>query len=57
LLWVAFWVLSSALAALRMPKPGGTILFIVVTVAAWFGLMSFLGGYLIKKEIRDCLNV
>jgi hypothetical protein len=55
--WVAFWVLSSALAASRMPKPDGIILFFAISIAAWFGLVSFLGGYLIKKEITDCLNV
>ena len=55
-LWVAFWVSSSALAASRLPKPEGAVLFIAVSLAAWFGLVSFLGGYLIRKEITDCLN-
>jgi hypothetical protein len=39
-----------------MPQPEGAFLFIGVTIAAWFVLVSFLGGFLIKKEIRDCLN-
>jgi hypothetical protein len=55
-LWVAFWVLSSALAASGMPKPDGIILFSAVSLAACFGFLSFLGGYLIKKEIADCLE-
>lgn len=55
-LWVAFSVVSSGLAASAMPEPDGAILFIAVTLAAWFGLVSFLGGYLIKKEITGCLN-
>jgi hypothetical protein len=55
-LWVAFWVCNSALAASAMPKPDGALLFIAVSLAAWFGFVSFLGGYLIKKEITDCLN-
>lgn len=55
-LWVSFWVWASALAALAMPKSEGALLFIAVSSAAWFGFVSFLGGYLIKKEITDCLN-
>jgi hypothetical protein len=55
-LWVAFWVWASALAALGLPKSEGAILFIAVSSAAWFGLVSFSGGYLIKKEITNSLN-
>jgi hypothetical protein len=55
-LWVAFWVACSLLAARRMPEPGGAILVIGVACAAWFGLVSFLGGYLVKKEISDRLK-
>ena len=54
--WVGFWVACSALAALPMPELGGAIFAIGVSSAAWFGNVSFLGGYLIKKEIADCLN-
>jgi hypothetical protein len=56
LLWVAFWITCGSLAALAMPEPGGAILFIGIACAAWFGIVSFLGGYLIKKEISDRLN-
>ena len=55
-LWVAFWIACSLLAARAMPEPGGAILVIGVTCAAWFGLVCFLGGYLIKKEISDHLR-
>jgi len=55
-LWAAFWIACSLLAARAMPEPGGAILVIGVACAAWFGLASFLGGYLIKKEISDCLR-
>jgi hypothetical protein len=55
-LWVAFWVACSLMAARRMPEPGGAILVIGVACAAWFGLASFLGGYLVKKEISDRLK-
>jgi hypothetical protein len=55
-LWVAFWTLCSLLAARAMPAPGGVILLIGVTCATWLGIVSFLGGYLIRKEIGDCLK-
>ncbi|HEY1802513.1 MAG TPA: hypothetical protein VGG46_16420 [Terriglobales bacterium] len=55
-LWVAFWIACSLLAARAMPEPGGAILVIGVACAAWFGLVCFLGGYLIKKEISDRLK-
>jgi hypothetical protein len=56
-LWVAFWFCNSGLAASGLPTLGGAILLIIgVSLASWFGFVSFLGGYLIKKEISDCLN-
>ncbi|MGA7078683.1 MAG: hypothetical protein WBQ43_22460 [Terriglobales bacterium] len=55
-LWVGFWAACSSLAALAMPEPGGAILFIGIACAAWLGIVSFLGGYLIKKEIAGCLG-
>jgi len=60
-LWVAFSVWVSALTVLGISKPNGAILFIAVGLAAWFavvwfGFVSFIGGYLIKKEITDCLS-
>ena len=57
LMWVAIWVTCSGLAASAMPEPVGAILLIAVTLTiAWLALVRFLGGFLIKKEILDCLN-
>jgi len=39
-----------------MPPLGGVIVVIGVACAAWFGIVSFLSGYLIKKEIGDHLK-
>jgi hypothetical protein len=56
ILWAAFWALCGYLTGRAMPQPAGTALFIVVIFAAWFGIVSFLGGYLVKREIVDGLN-
>jgi hypothetical protein len=56
LLWVASWITCGSLAAVAMPEPAGAILFIGIACAAWLGIVSFLGGYLIKKEIADRLS-
>lgn len=56
LLWVAFWITCASLAASVMPEPGGAILFIGIACAGWLAIVSFLGGYLIKKEIADRLD-
>jgi hypothetical protein len=55
-LWVAFWITCGSLAVGAMPEPAGAILFIGIACAAWLGIVSFLGGYLIKKEIADRLS-
>jgi hypothetical protein len=39
-----------------MPEPAGVILFIGFSSLAWLGNVCFLAGYLIKKEIGDCLK-
>lgn len=55
-IWVAFLATCSGFAAVATPGLGWAILLIAaVTVGAWFVLVRFLGGFLIKKEIRDCL--
>lgn len=54
--WVAFWVACSVLSAFAMREPAGAILVVIVTVAAWLGIVSFIGSYLIEKEIGDYLN-
>lgn len=56
LLWVAFWMTCGSLAARAMPESGGVILLAGIACAAWFGIVSFLGGHLIKKEIADHLS-
>jgi len=55
-IWALWWVTCSGMAASYMPQPGGALFFFGVSGAAWFGIVSFLGGYLIKKEIGDCLG-
>jgi hypothetical protein len=56
-LWAASWFSSSGIAASGMPTLPTAVLFIAVsTLAAWLVFVSLLGGYLIKKEIADCLN-
>lgn len=55
-LWVAFWSCCSGLTAVGLPQPEGAILFISVSLTAWFALVSFLSGYLIRKEIAGCLK-
>ena len=54
--WVAFWVACSVLSAFAMREPAGAILVVIVTVAAWLGIVSFIGSYLIAKEIGDYLK-
>jgi hypothetical protein len=49
--WVASSVALSSLMASAMPLPGGAIVLIAFPCATWLYLVSFLGGYLIKKEI------
>ncbi len=55
-LWVAFWIACSLLAVRAMPEPEGAILVIGVACASWLGVVCFLGGYLIRKEIGDHLR-
>jgi hypothetical protein len=55
-LWVAFWAACSFLAARGLPEPAGALFFITFFGVAWFGIVSFLGQYLVKKEISDCLK-
>jgi len=46
----------SLVMAVFMPQPGGTIFFVGSVSAYCFVMVSFLGGYLIKKEIGDHLS-
>ncbi len=54
--WTGFWVGCSALAASAMPASRGAALVVGVACTVWLGIVSFLGGYLLKKEIGDNLN-
>jgi hypothetical protein len=54
---VGFSIACGGMAAAAMPEPGGAIVFIVFSCAVWFTHVSFLGGYLVKKEIADQLKV
>jgi hypothetical protein len=56
-MYLAVWVCSCGEASVGMPTLAYAILFIAVGfAAAWFGFVSFLGGYLIKKEITSYVN-
>lgn len=51
-LWFAFWVVCGFFVARALPAPGGAIFFVALACVAWLGNVSFLGGYLIRKEIE-----
>jgi hypothetical protein len=56
-LYVALWGVSTGGAALAAPTFGEfALLFGLLFLAGWFGYVSFLAGYLVKKEIADCLH-
>jgi hypothetical protein len=56
LLFFAFWVACGYLVARAMPQPSGVILLASISAVAWLGVVSFLGGYLVKKEIDNELR-
>jgi hypothetical protein len=51
-----FSVIWCLLLAWAAPEPWAKIIPIAFGCAAWFGIVSFLGGYLIKKEVGDHLR-
>jgi hypothetical protein len=55
-LFAASGIATGFLAACAMPEPAGVLFFVGFTCASWLGIVSFLGGYLIKKEISDRLR-
>jgi hypothetical protein len=55
-LLAALGIAVGFLAACAMPEPAGLLFFVGFACATWFGIVSFLGGYLIKKEIADRLS-
>jgi len=57
ILHVAFWGTCGALMAQAMPEPAGVILFGGMLLAAWFSIVKFLAGHLVKQEIMDEVGV
>ena len=55
-LFVLFWALCASLAARQMPEPIGWISVLAVTSVAWIGIVNFLSGYVVTKEIREALE-
>jgi hypothetical protein len=54
--YLAFSVCSFG-GSVGMPTLAYAVVFVAAGfAAAWFYLVSFLGGYLLKKEIRDCVK-
>ena len=56
LLFFAFWVICGYLIARSMPRPSGVIFFASLSAVAWLGVVSFLGGYLVKNVIDNELR-
>ena len=57
LLIAGFWITLGIMVGIAIPEqPGGAIFAFGVSCAAWLGNFSFLTGYLVKKEIGDCLK-
>ena len=52
-----FWVLWCLLLAGAVPELWAKFIPIAIACVSWFGIVSFLGDYLIKKEIGDHLKV
>ena len=55
-LFAALGIAVGLLVACALPEPAGVLFFIGFAAATWFGIVSFLGGYLVKKEISDRLK-
>lgn len=54
--FAALGIAIGFLAARAMPEPLGVLFFVGFGLATWFGIVSFLGGHLVKKEISDRLK-
>ena len=55
-LFAALGILAGFLASSAMPEPAGISFFVVFTSGTGFGIVSFLGGCLIKKEFGEVLK-
>ncbi len=56
ILFAALGIAIGFLAARAMPEPLGTLFFLGFACVTWLGMVSFFGGYLVKKEISDRLK-
>jgi hypothetical protein len=56
ILAVAFWAACGALMGHAMPQPAGIVVFGLMVISAWFGIVEFLGGRLLKREIMNELG-
>ena len=56
LLWVGFYSIYVGLAARDMQEPNGALLFASVTIVAWLFYFFFVGGHLVKREIRNAVR-
>ena len=55
-LFAGLGIASAGMAATAMSEPAGILFFVGFASATWFGIVSFVGGYLIRKEISDRLR-
>jgi hypothetical protein len=56
ILWVAFWGAAFSLSAQRLPALAIVAVATVAVGCAWLVFVSFLGGYLVKREILGVLE-
>jgi hypothetical protein len=54
--WVVFWIACCAVGVPAAPQPAGALLLLVGSGVLWLFVLSFVGGYLIKEEIRGALR-
>jgi len=50
------WIVAAGFAGSAAPQPVGALFFLGVSAAAWFGIVSFFAGYLIREEISANLR-
>ena len=55
LLLVVFWAICAALVV-DAPGPDGALIFASVTIVAWLFYFFFVGGPLVKREIRNAVR-
>ena len=55
-LFAVLGITGGLLVARAMPQPAGVLFFAGFACATWYGIVSFLGGHLVKAEISGCLK-